>query len=100
KLVLRMAMRDRLPEAIRMRPKTTIVRDPILVRLDRPNAGWPGASYNEDAILGYVDWGKVRQALCSPTQDRIWMDVRPLSLSYWLMHAAVPSTAREKGRMV
>jgi asparagine synthase (glutamine-hydrolysing) len=84
KALLRIATREELPRKIRSRPKTAIVNDPILVRVEKP--GWRLDDYFRPlSILSeFVNPQLVDKADWLRNKEEIWMHVRPLSLNYWL----------------
>uniref|UniRef100_UPI001801383B asparagine synthase-related protein n=1 Tax=Ramlibacter sp. TaxID=1917967 RepID=UPI001801383B len=92
KHVLREAMRGRLPEAVRMRPKTSLVVDHVrklvtdgkLDQLARPDAKRPGHDY--------VRWARHEEALqryrAGEGSDSTWNNVlvlAPIALRHWLV---------------
>jgi asparagine synthase (glutamine-hydrolysing) len=84
KHLLREAMRGKLPEAVRLRPKTVLAGEPIqeLLRGSSP-AGlrrWGCASELDQ----YVDREAVRPELSSPDRLQSVVNLRPLSLDHWL----------------
>ena len=87
KLMLRVAMQGMLPEQVRMRRKTRIVDDPILVRLKQTSQLLPAVDGGANQILEYVDRAKARHELTSNPRE-IWANVRPISLSCWLSGVA------------
>jgi asparagine synthase (glutamine-hydrolysing) len=87
KVMLRVAMQGRLPEPVRMRPKTPIVSDPILVRLREKTQQPLCARLREERTIEYVDRTKVANSLSLLDSNNIWTDVRPISLAYWLSGA-------------
>jgi asparagine synthase (glutamine-hydrolysing) len=87
KLMLRVAMQGMLPEQVRMRRKTRIVDDPILVRLNERSQLLLGVDGGANQILEYVDRAKANHRLTSNPRE-IWVNVRPISLSCWLSGVA------------
>jgi asparagine synthase (glutamine-hydrolysing) len=85
KHLLREAMRERLPEATRVRPKTPMSDDPVLAVLrSKPSEHWWAEVAWREEMNGYVD----RAALVRPDGD---MDAelartnfRPYCLNFWL----------------
>lgn len=87
KQVLRDAVRGKLPEKIRMRPKKPIRKDPIVAALRDSSAG-----VIEQALQGEVlDRFVVLKNLAPPLEDedseRVMLRLRPLCLRYWLQSA-------------
>jgi asparagine synthase (glutamine-hydrolysing) len=86
KKLLRVAMRDRLPEPIRLRPKTPLAGDPVLELLQRADARWVDA-FEATPVLGrYVDRAAIPAIAGTRDSDKIWTDLRPLCLNFWLQH--------------
>jgi asparagine synthase (glutamine-hydrolysing) len=83
KELLRRAMKGMLPEAVRTRPKTALAEDPVagLVRIGK----WRPSLPNADKALGtFVDLNRVAASLEKAEGPALWVDLRPLSLNYWL----------------
>ena len=82
--LLRAATTDQLPAEIRQRPKTQIVRDPILTRVEKPEWVLEDHFHPVDALSTYVKVDDISRdnLLREPTQ--IWMNTRPLGLNFWL----------------
>lgn len=84
--LLRIGMRGRLPERLLRRPKSPLVDDPLAVRWREQGQGWLGGRTVADHVSPWVDVGRVPRAAGGrspePT-ERLWQDVRPLSLSLW-----------------
>jgi asparagine synthase (glutamine-hydrolysing) len=82
--LLRGAMRGILPEQVRCRPKTPMARDPYFERLRNSDAQWWRTHFNPTPqISTYVEVDKVPQVSSGGAYDS-WVDIRPLSLNYWL----------------
>jgi asparagine synthase (glutamine-hydrolysing) len=87
KMLLRAAMAGRLPESVRLRPKTPLAGDPLLAQLQLPGAEW----------VDHVDWsGEMdqfidRSALAPLNGVKISKEadslVRPICLNFWLQSA-------------
>jgi len=84
KALLRIATQEDLPRKIRSRSKTAIVRDPILVRVEKPE--WRLDDYFRPVkiLSEFVNPQLVDKADWLRNTAEIWMHVRPLSLNYWL----------------
>ena len=87
KHILREAMRGRLPEAVRRRPKTALVGDPIFTLLRRePRLQCLEHGQRAPELLRYVD----PAALAVPSEvraddrPRSLLNLRVISLNYWL----------------
>jgi asparagine synthase (glutamine-hydrolysing) len=84
KKLLRTAMRGRLPESIRLRPKTLLAGDPVIERLQRPEAQWIDEFEATPALGRYVLRAAVPSLVGRRDQDRVWSDLRPVCLNQWL----------------
>jgi asparagine synthase (glutamine-hydrolysing) len=86
KEILRRAMRGRLPDRVRFRPKT-------------PLRGWPGAAMIRDASAQWIDnftpaagleryviREKIPKTWGEDYPGQAWANLRPLSLNFWLQH--------------
>ena len=82
--LLRIASRGQLPEKVRKRRKRLIVRDPILVRVDKPEWQLSDCFRPLKRLLEYVNTKPITKAEWLRQQEEIWMNVRPLSLNFWL----------------
>jgi asparagine synthase (glutamine-hydrolysing) len=88
KCLIRSAMRDILPEAVRLRPKTPLAGDPWLIFVRNNRGAFSKAPLN---LAAYVDSVKYRAFLKSPAafgQKSYQFSVRPAVLSAWLNSAA------------
>ncbi|MHC4094041.1 MAG: asparagine synthase-related protein, partial [Planctomycetota bacterium] len=98
KKLLRMAMRDRLPEPVRLRPKTSLAGDPVIELLQRVDARWVDAFEATPALGRYVDRPVIPPVACTRDADEIWTGLRPLCLNFWLQYrtASRRATRREE----
>jgi asparagine synthase (glutamine-hydrolysing) len=83
KELLTRAMQGVLPEAVRRRPKTALAEDPVaaFVRNER----WrPVIPKPDEALAGFVDLKRFASALENARGPALWVDLRPVSLNYWL----------------
>jgi asparagine synthase (glutamine-hydrolysing) len=88
KNLLRMAMHGRLPESIRLRPKTPLPVNAVYERLQQTDARWVDAFEAAPALGKYVDRTAVPQIAGTGNPDRTWTDLRPLCLNLWLQQMA------------
>lgn len=84
KTLLRVAMRDRLPDAVRQRPKTPLAGDPVFELLQRPDARWVDDFKPTPELGRYVDRGAIPPLAGANDVDESWINLRPLCLSLWL----------------
>jgi asparagine synthase (glutamine-hydrolysing) len=87
KMLLREAMAGRLPERVRMRPKTPLQGDPVLARLKRTGTEELKSIPLSADLDRYLD----RSALIAPNikmnYEQISSSLRPYCLSMWLQSA-------------
>lgn len=84
KEILRAAMRDCLPEDVRLRPKTTMRGSPLVLLLARPEASWIDRFVAFPALSRYLVTENIPPVCGVDDPDATWMDTRPLSLDIWL----------------
>ncbi len=84
KWVLLAALRDRLPDAIRLRPKRPLNGDPLDALRRRGSLKWPDHLDDVRRIAPYVNCERIRQSADSQNPDPLL--TRPISLLYWLDH--------------
>jgi asparagine synthase (glutamine-hydrolysing) len=82
--LLRAATRGQLPEKVRKRSKRAIVRDPILVRVEKPDWQLSDCFQPIERLFDYVNTQSITKTEWLRRKEDIWMHVRPLSLNYWL----------------
>jgi asparagine synthase (glutamine-hydrolysing) len=87
KMLLREAMVGRLPENVRVRPKTPMTIDPLAERLQRRQAEWMSQAHWAEEMDQYIS----RPSLAQPNGEigfqRADSNVRPLCLNFWLQSA-------------
>jgi asparagine synthase (glutamine-hydrolysing) len=94
KWVLRAAMRNRLPDAIRLRPKRPLSGNPLSALFCLESLKW--LDYLEDMrqIAPYVDNERIRLSADSQAPDSLL--TRPISLAYWLDPLTSANTVLER----
>jgi len=82
--LLRRTMRGLLPEKIRLRPKTPLLGDPLELHVRRGT--WGPAPLPEPAaeLREFVNWEQLRAILAASASSALWINLRPVSLCYWL----------------
>jgi asparagine synthase (glutamine-hydrolysing) len=84
KKILRDAMRGALPDAILRRPKTPLAGHPEIEELRQPRSQWIDHFVPAPQLGNYVDRAGI-PAVCRETDvERLWVNLRPLSLDFWL----------------
>jgi len=87
KEIVRQAMRDRLPDAIRLRPKTTLSGNPLWRLLEEMGGEWIEKVLTTQLLQEYVDAEKYMSAYDARQDLDAFQSpllTRPLSLAYWL----------------
>jgi asparagine synthase (glutamine-hydrolysing) len=84
KEILREAMRGILPEPVRLRPKTPLAGNSELEMLRELGAGWVDHFESATELAKYIDRSSIPLVIGERNTDRLWMNLRPLSLNYWL----------------
>jgi asparagine synthase (glutamine-hydrolysing) len=95
KLILRMVMRDRLPEAVLVRSKSPVAGDPAMARLRRRSLDVLLDRCITDITEAYFDGAKLREAIKRAGQagdaESTWPTfhlLSPLGLATWLVDRA------------
>jgi asparagine synthase (glutamine-hydrolysing) len=84
KIMLRELAKGRLPEKIRRRPKAPLADYPELAMVRRPGSRWLDAFKPCDQLAFYVRRAAVPPVTTETAPERLWINLRPLSLNYWL----------------
>jgi asparagine synthase (glutamine-hydrolysing) len=84
KELLREAMRDLLPPEVRLRAKTPLPGDPLL--LHAVKNGWKAALPDGacDRLSKFVNYKMLSETSCPALGLSLWADIRPIALNYWL----------------
>lgn len=82
--LLRRATHGILPEPVRRRPKAPLAGDPVRELLRDRDARWVD-DFDPTPELGkYVERDAVPKVFGEEDPNKAWMNLRPLSLNYWL----------------
>jgi asparagine synthase (glutamine-hydrolysing) len=84
KELLRQAVRGLLPDEIRLRPKTPLQGDPLLIQVKNRRWSQVPLPAPTETIRKFVDWEKLSAVLESKSVSSLWVDLQPLSLLHWL----------------
>jgi asparagine synthase (glutamine-hydrolysing) len=95
KKLLRMAMRDRLPESARLRPKAPLACDPVMELLHRDGAHRVDAFEAVPALGKYVDRSAVSSVAGMRDPEQVWTELRPFCLNLWLRRLTDPGQAAQ-----
>jgi len=84
KELLRLAARGVLPDAVRLRRKSPLPADPIAALLGRPDSAWVDQFEPTAELKQYVIRDRVPAVFGEKDPWRVWINLRPLSLNFWL----------------
>ena len=84
KALLRIAMRNILPEAVRVRPKTALVGNPLELNLLRAEKGLYEGFEPATRLDRYVDVSLLPDSTRRAEPGQAWLVARPYSLNFWL----------------
>lgn len=91
KEIVRLAMRHRLPDAIRLRPKEIMSGNPLWPALEEKEKGWMEEVLATHFLHNYVDVEKYMSVYDARRELGTFQSpllTRPLSLAYWLHNLA------------
>jgi asparagine synthase (glutamine-hydrolysing) len=84
KMLLRQAMRGRLPERVRTRPKTTLQGDPVSAQLRQTGVDrLKGMSWSTD-LNRYIDRSRLMVPHVGLNPEQLSVSLRPYCLNIWL----------------
>jgi len=85
KQILRIAMRDVLPDSVRLRAKAALASDPLVAHLrQEPDGGWLDRFDPVAELDRWVERAAVPPLAGGRDAHESWLNVRPLCLNYWL----------------
>jgi asparagine synthase (glutamine-hydrolysing) len=84
KEILRESMRGGLPDSVRLRPKTSLRGEPLVLLLAQPEAQWIDRFVAFPALSGYLVRENIPPVCGVDDPDSAWRNTRPLSLDIWL----------------
>ena len=84
KEILRCAARGILPEAVRLRKKSPLLKDPIQVLLHRPGSTWIDRFQPVPELGEYVVRGRIPTLFETKDPFEAVTHLRPLGLNFWL----------------
>ena len=94
KSILREALRGVVPEEVRRRPKTPLAGFPYFEILKREESRWVDCFAPCAETAAFVDRAKIPATWGDPDPDRVWINLRPLGLDYWLRQRSEPAHAK------
>jgi asparagine synthase (glutamine-hydrolysing) len=84
KELLREAARGILPDAVRLRPKSPLLADPLIALLERPESAWVDSFEAVPELHHYVERKRIPIVFGEKDAWTAWIRLRPLSLNFWL----------------
>ncbi len=87
KMLLRTAMAGRLPEAVRLRPKTPLAGDPLIAQLQMPGAEWVDHVHWNEEMDDFIDRSALAPLSGVKISEKADSLVRPICLNFWLQSA-------------
>ena len=87
KMLLRAAMAGRLPESVRLRPKTPLAGDPLVEQLQKPGAEWVDHVDWTAESEQFIDRSAVARLTGVKLSEQVTSLVRPICLNFWLQSA-------------
>jgi asparagine synthase (glutamine-hydrolysing) len=87
KMLLRAAMAGRLPEAVRLRPKTPLAGDPLVAQLQMPGAEWVDHVNWNAEMDDFIDRSALAPLSGVKISEKADSLVRPICLNFWLQSA-------------
>ena len=84
KELLRRAARGVLPNEVRLRRKSPMPADPLLVLLQNPESAWVDDFVPSKQLEQYVVRSRIPRVFGEKDPWTAWIHLRPLSLNYWL----------------
>jgi asparagine synthase (glutamine-hydrolysing) len=89
------AMRGKLPESILRRPKAPLAGDPLIEILRGSDAHWLTRFDPSPELARYVNHDAIPSVAGEENSAKLWMNIRPFSLNYWLQHLTPVRTGKE-----
>jgi asparagine synthase (glutamine-hydrolysing) len=86
KHILRLAMRETLPNPVRLRPKAPLGGDPLAIKLSECGSSW-SHDIDRAAVAPYVNVDAIPISPTGYHGSDPWLDIRPLCLASWLRSA-------------
>jgi asparagine synthase (glutamine-hydrolysing) len=88
KELLRQLARGVLPDTVRLRPKSPLRADPTVALLQKPESAWVDRFEPAPQIERYICRSKIPAVHMEKRPGAAWVNLRPLSLNYWLRGVA------------
>ena len=84
KELLRQASRGALPDTVRLRRKSPLAADPLVVLLQQPESEWLDSFTPCADLSPFVQRNRIPKILGEKNPWNAWINLRPFSLNYWL----------------
>ena len=84
KSLLRAATAGRMPESVRMRPKTLLAANPLAETLKRPESAWVNRARWSEQIGAYVRTTAIPELNGQTNSEETISAIRPICLNFWL----------------
>jgi asparagine synthase (glutamine-hydrolysing) len=91
KQILRQAAHGILPEEVRLRKKSPLIRDPIEALLQRPESAWVDRFQPVPELESFVIRKKIPRVFKTGNTFGALLQLRPLSLNFWLQRRSIGS---------
>lgn len=86
KLLSREIGRGLLPEAVRTRPKAALAGEPVSELVRHPESSWINGFVPTRGLRRYVNLAAIPLFTYERDHHKIWANLRPLTLHFWLKH--------------
>jgi len=96
KYLLRLALKNNLPETVRTRPKQPLRADPLIAAMKRHGIGVPQPLQLHPGLHQYVARPGVSLLNSGLSPERFWSDSKPTSLNNWLIQQDEEQTWKTK----
>ncbi|MGH9712729.1 MAG: asparagine synthetase B family protein [Candidatus Acidiferrales bacterium] len=87
KMLLRAAMAGRLPESVRLRPKTPLAGDPLLEQVQMQEAEWMDHVHWTAEVEQFINRPALLPLSAGTVSEQTSALVRPICLNFWLQSA-------------
>ena len=87
KELLRQSMRGILPPKVRLRRKSPLMADPLLVLLRKPESAWVDRFEPAPDLSAMLSVAVFLPSTVNGMFGTAWINLRPLSLNFWLRRA-------------
>jgi len=91
KHLLRTAQTGILPEEIRLRPKTPVRRDPLLLHAKAGSWDREMTEVPADLLRPLIDWPLLSKLIGNASDTSLYVHLRPVALSRWLKAVEMPA---------